>query len=34
MFVLPAGIEYTFGNPVVVALDNFKLWDISDVAIP
>jgi tetratricopeptide (TPR) repeat protein len=34
MFELPTGSEYTFGQPVAVALDNFKLWDISDIAIP
>ena len=34
MFVLPTGYEYTFGEPVIVAFDNFKLWDISDIGIP
>ena len=34
MFVLPTGTKYTFGGRVIVALDNFKLWDISDIAIP
>jgi basic membrane protein A len=34
MFELPRGYEYVFGKPVIVALDNFRLWDISDIAIP
>jgi tetratricopeptide (TPR) repeat protein len=34
VFELPTGYEYTYGKPVVVALDSFRLWDISDVAVP
>jgi basic membrane protein A len=28
------GDNYEAGNPSYLALDNFKLWDISDIAIP
>jgi basic membrane protein A len=35
VFELPRGAEYVFADrQISVALDNFKLWDVSDVSLP